>query len=123
MNVINLNNLNRFLFTLIAVAFLLNAHAQKAQKLLAKSKAFENDGNIEEAIVYAEKAVAADKKDWQLWWNLGELILYKTDRKADALTPFSEAFNLGYQKPITYHKQAMCYFHLGDYHKAIALLN
>src|SRR5688572_14275231 len=109
-------------FTLLFVTLTGIAYPQSAEELSQKSKEYEQAGDIAQAILYAEKAANADAKNWMLSWQLGELILNKSDRKGDALAAFTEANLRGYQAPIVYHKQAMCHFHLGDHEKATELL-
>jgi tetratricopeptide (TPR) repeat protein len=116
--------MRKFFFYVTWILFAgLRTIAQTPDELSSQSKEFEKEGNIEKAIAFAQQAADADKSNWRSSWELGELILNKSERKGDALAPFTAARNRGYTKPIVYHKLAMCHFHLEQYDTAIRLLN
>ena len=114
--------LSFFLFLFIYfLSFSLPAEkvSEKASIFYKNSLNYEKKGQIDRAISEAIKAESLDPSYWRYSWHLGELYLYHKKDGEKCLKAYTDAIQKGYDQPISYHKQAHCYYEMQSYAESI----
>ncbi|MBI4410664.1 MAG: tetratricopeptide repeat protein, partial [Gemmatimonadetes bacterium] len=93
-----------------------------AQEHLASASRYAQSGQTERAIEEYRKAIAAAPDAWQYSYKLGEYLLRSTERWAEALEAFRNAWDKGYQRGIARHGIALALHRLGKDDQALAEL-
>ncbi|MDH5654680.1 MAG: hypothetical protein OEZ34_02155 [Spirochaetia bacterium] len=112
-----------FIFILFIYLLTISLPAEKASERASKtykrSLKYEIKGQIDRAIETAIKAEALDPSYWRYSWHLGELYLYHKKDGEKCLKAYTDAIQKGYDRPISYHKQAHCYYEMQKYDQSI----
>jgi len=98
------------------------AHSQSASEAARDydaGRALEAEKRYDEAEALYRSAEAKDPANWRYSYYLGELLLGKSEKYEEAMAAFGRAWDRGYRRGITRHKQGMCLWHLGRLDEAM----